>query len=279
MGISITGLTALTNIDPKRDFIPIVDTSDTTQSINGSTRKAALVNIPSVVSCKRLTASLPAGGSSLNNIGVAVTNSGGGITHVGSDTQGFYANFTTIAILNNAGGIHQSDASFYRGSIAGVNGFNLRSRVLFTDASYNETGVTTGSRIGIGLSADTLANTLTSDDPAVERIMFRRYSVNAGAIDTNWQIVTRGAGVSTVTNTNMAFAVNKIYDLTLDCVPGGTTVDWSIRNVTDATFFSGSITATLPQATTALRGFLGLQTIDAVARNIRMGNLVVESIL
>jgi hypothetical protein len=280
MATSITGLTALTNIDPKRDFLPMVDVSDTTQSANGSTRKTTLANSISPFGYKRVAASIAAGAATVTTIGTLVTTTGTGVTHIPSSTNGLMVNYVSLAFAGTDAGIYQTEATFYRGASAGINGFNLRSRVLLPDGSYNETGASTGSRIGVGLSADTLANTLISDDPAVERVMFRRYSVNAGAIDTNWQVVVRGSGAAAITNTGMAFAVNKVYDFTLDCVPGGTTIDWSVRNVTDSTFQSGTIPVTnLPQATTALRGLLGVYTVDAVARNVRMAGLVVESIL
>jgi len=281
MGTPISSLTALINIDPKRDLVPIIDVSDTTQAVTGSTRKTTLANSISPFGYKRIAATIPSNSANVTNIGTGITTAfAGGLSHVPSSTDGFMVNYASFLAMGETAGISQTPASFYRGASAGINGFNLRCRVLLPDGSYNESGASTGSRIGVGLSADTVLATLASDDPAIERIMFRRFSVNGGAIDTNWQIVVRGSGDAAVTDTGMVFAVNKVYDFTLDCVPGGTTVDWSIRNVTDNTFQSGTIPVTnLPQATTALRGLLGVRTIESVVRNIRMANLVVESIL
>jgi hypothetical protein len=271
MSINPNDFNFLANVDPKRDLFAIEK--------SGQYRGASLLQCPSVFNFKRIAATLPGAGAALSQVGTAITATGGAITHVGSATQGFFANLPSVATINTGGGIHQTDAAFYRGSSPLFNGVNLRSRVLLPDGSYNEAGASTGSRIGIGLTTGTIATTFASDNPAIERIMFRRHSVNGGAIDTNWMVSVRGASAETLINTGMLFEVNKVYDLGFDLDPAGDTVNWFIFNATDNVLATGSINTNLPQAATALRAFLGLFTVNAAIRNIRMGHLVTECAL
>lgn len=277
--MKITDLDLLAGNVNRADLISIVNKSDTTQAASGSTRKLPLSNLPSAFNFRRVAAILPSNGSSTTNLGTAATSSGGGVSHVASSSNGLMANYAGLSFAGVDAGVRFTDATFHRGAAAGVNGFNFRARVLCPDASYDESGASTGSRIGVGLVADTIANTLASDDTSVEKIMFRRFSVNGGVADTNWQLITKGAGVQTVTDTGIAFAVNKIYDFYLDAASAVSSVDWLIHNLTDDLVASGNIALTLPQAATALRGMLGVLTIDAVTRNIRMGALITETAL
>ena len=63
----------------------------------------------------------------------------------------------------------------------------------------------------------------------------------------------------------------------LFCPPFGTEIGWRIDNVTLGTSASGTVDSNLPLENAYMRLQLCLQTVNAVARNIRLQRLYGES--
>jgi hypothetical protein len=94
-----------------------------------------------------------------------------------------------------------------------------------------------------------------------------QFSTSRG--DTNWQFLTHDGTAQTRVDTNMAFAVAKLFLFEMFCAPGASTVFWRIKNLSDGTVQSGSITLTLPPTTTALFVMGGLRTLTTTIRNVQ----------
>jgi len=228
-----------------------------------------------------------------NNIVMINTNAttsvgviGNSVTSVGTlshpavtEAYGYMTNFVTGGSAGNTAGTGTNGALFLRGSVAGgANGFFFNARLALPDASYEAAGATTGSRIFAGLTSGTLAAQVGSDAPAGDYCGFMRRSVNGGAQDTNWQFQTRAAaGAASTVGTGMPFAPQKVYDFYIFCAPNGTTVYWRIDNVTDGTSAEGSTTTALPTNNVYMRAGFQVLSVNAVARNIRMQRVYVES--
>jgi hypothetical protein len=182
----------------------------------------------------------------------------------------------TTAAANAEAMSYTSNAQFYRGAAATDvgSGWFWHARVFFPDASYDNTGASTGSRIFAGMSSS-LAN-LGSDDPATHRAGFSRINVNGGRTDANWQFTVKDGATGTLIDTGIAFAVSKAFDLWMFCPPGATTVYWQVDNVTDGTTATGSTADHLPGMATMLVAFLGLRTINAVIRTLRTARVYCE---
>lgn len=191
-------------------------------------------------------------------------------------TAGFMTNSACAASANADGGHYTTAAQFYRGAAAGDvgAGWFYHARTYFPDASYNNTGPATGSRVIAGMANS--AGSLASDDVVNHRAAFSRNHVNGGRTDANWQVTVKDNVTENLIDTGIAFAPSKVYDLWLFCPAGGTTVWWQIDNVTDGTTASGSTAANLPGTGTALMAVYQLRTIDAVARNIRSARIYCE---
>jgi len=180
--------------------------------------------------------------------------------------------FTSAATASATAGFQQTApiTCIGTGTDWAVSGFDVRYTVRFNDASYNNTGASTGSRIAVGLSsAGSIATVLASDSLANSFVGFVRRHVNGGATDTNWTLLCRGASGPTTFDTGVPFIATKWYTLRFWMAPGATTVGWEIKNHTDGTTTSGVWTpgSNLPTASTMLGMFTGVFTVDAVARS------------
>lgn len=157
-------------------------------------------------------------------------------------------------------------------------GFRFTATVRFPDASYNNTGAATGTRIGLGLSsAGTIATVLGADALANSWVGFVRRHVNGGATDTNWLIGGRGAGLTSA-DTGVAFAAGVWFTFDMAMAPGAASVVWSIVNRSTGARTSGTWAtagANLPSASTMLATFVGLNSVDAVTRNMDVARVAV----
>lgn len=216
--------------------------------------------------------------TTVSTLGQAVTSTGT-ISHPAvTESYGYMADFQTAATGAATAGTGNAGLVYLRGSVSnGANGFFYASRLAFPNSSYNESGASTGTRFFNGFTAGTLAAMVTTDAPTGNFCGFRRNHVNAGIQDTNWQFITRDNTTTTVQDTGLAFAAEKVYDGYIFCPPNGSTIYWRIDNITDETTAEGSQTLTLPGNTTLMRGGFHLCTVNAVARNIRMQRVYIES--
>lgn len=216
--------------------------------------------------------------SSITSIGNTVT-SVGTISHpTPTPAYGWMANFVTAASPAATSGTGTNGTIFVRTTTAtDAAGFFYYTRIALPDASYDETGSLTGSRIFIGLTSGTMAASVGSDNPSGSHCGFFRRNVNGGSLDTNWQFMTKDGSSINVEDTGLVFTAQKVYDCYIFCPPGGASISWRIDNVSDETSFEGSTTSNLPASGTYMRAGFQLFTSNATARNIRMQRVYIES--
>lgn len=215
------------------------------------------------------------------NTTTSVTTLGGAVTSVGTlstptpttTSHGVATNFVSGATAGNTAGTGSALAYFARGSDnALAPGFFTVQRLLFPDANYG-TGAT-GCRFFVGLTDQTLANSVGSDNPSGHRAGF---ALSTNLSETNWMFSTKDGTTETRTSTGMALTVNKLYDFFVFCPPGGSTVYWRVDNLTDITTASGSTTANLPGTGTLMRVGFQIATLTTTARNVRMKKIYAET--
>ena len=158
-------------------------------------------------------------------------------------------------------------------------GFFMYCRARFPDASYNNTGASTGTRIWVLGSYGTSVGTLmgTARGGTQDICGFNREHVNGANTDTNWKFVTGDNTASTVGDTGMAFTTGDLMDFWVWCPAGSGEIFWQIDNVTLGTTVAGSATGNLPRTTIGLSTITGVQTVDAVARNLQFRHFFIES--
>jgi hypothetical protein len=197
--------------------------------------------------------------------------------------NGFHMNLATAASANATISIASTDTRWVVGDAAWPwTGLWMMAEVLFPDSSYANSGASTGSRFFVGFTDQSVATMLGSDSPVGHRFGFRYVNVNGGVTDTNFQVVTRDGTTQTATNTSVALAQNKWYRFWLHIQPNYlsfASVYAQIDNITDGTvaYAPSPISANVPGATTFMRAMIGLQTINATARNVKMHTLAVEA--
>jgi hypothetical protein len=214
-------------------------------------------------------------------IGNTVT-SAGTISHpTPTALYGWMANFVTAATAAATAGTGNNGLLWVRDtSITNASGFFFNTRIALPDASYNENGASTGTRIFVGLTNQTMAASVGSNDPAGVRVGFQRLHVNGSTTDTNWFISVKGGGSEERINTGLTFTPECVYDCYLFCPPDGSFIGWRIDNITLGTTQAGTLVQNvnqLPTVGTYMRAGFQLQTVDAVARNIRMQRVYIES--
>lgn len=220
----------------------------------------------------------PGATTSLTTIGSTIA-SAGTISHPAVvEAYGNIANIVTAATANATAGISTTSTLFLRGSVAnGASGFFFCARLAFPDASYNQTAATTGSRIFVGMTNQTMATSVGADNPTGHFCGFFRRHVNGAAQDTNWQFATKDGTTLSLADTGLAFTAGKLYDFYIFCAPVGNTIYWRIDNVSDNTTAEGSTSNNLPGNTQLMRAGYQLATINAVARNTMMQRIYVET--
>lgn len=218
------------------------------------------------------------------NATTSITSIGNTVTSVGTLSHptptllyGWMTNFASAASTNVTCGTGNNGTMWVRStSVDDAAGFFFNARLAFPDTNYNETGASTGSRIFVGLTNQTMANSVGSNDPAGIRAGFTRIHVNGSTTDTNWFLTTKGASESRV-DTGLAFTPECVYDFYLFCPPDGSYLGWRIDNLTLGTLQSGQTITELPTVGTYMRAGFQLQTVNAIARNIRMQRVYIES--
>jgi hypothetical protein len=147
-------------------------------------------------------------------------------------------------------------------------GFYGSLRVGYPNASYDNTGASTGSRIW-GLCASSNQSHPTGPRGVVSGARrafgFNREHVNGDNLDINWQVVSNHSNPVTVVDTGIPFVAGKIYDQFLYRAAGDTNLYWRIDNYTDNTTNNGVI-AVGAAGGTSFAVQPAVLTIDAVAR-------------
>ena len=215
------------------------------------------------------------------NVTTTVSAIGGSVTSVGtishptptSTTNGYCANFVSGAVSGNTAGTGQAVAPLNLSSGPASNGgFFFVCRLWYPDADYG-TGAT-GSRHFVGVTDQTMATSVGTDNPAGSRLGF---ALSTNLSETNWMFTSKDGIAETRVSTEMPFEVGKLYDFYIFAPPDATTVYWRIHNLTDNTSFEGSATDNLPGTGTYMRAGFQLATLTSVARNVRMKKIYVET--
>jgi hypothetical protein len=211
-------------------------------------------------------------------IGNSVTSSGT-LSHPNpSLLYGWMTNFASAATAAATCGTGNNGLLWTRSTdVADAAGFFFNCRLAFPDTNYNETGASTGTRIFVGVTSQTMAGSVGTDNPTGNRIGFSRLNVNGLTTDTNWHISSRDNVTENRFDTGLAFTPECVYDFYLFCPPDGSFVGWRIDNVTLGTSQEGTTTSYLPQVGVYMRAGFQLQTVNAVVRNIRMQRVYIES--
>jgi hypothetical protein len=218
------------------------------------------------------------------NATTSITSIGNTVTTVGTISHptptllyGYMANFISASTAGATAGTGNNGLIWVRSTnVDDCGGFFFNARLAFPDSNYNETGASTGSRIFVGLTNQTMAVSVGTNNPAGTRVGFQRLHVNGSTTDTNWFISSRDASEDRV-DTGLVFTPECVYDFYLFCPPNGSFIGWRIDNITLGTSESGTITTQLPTVGTFMRAGFQVQTVNAVSRNIRMQRVYIES--
>jgi hypothetical protein len=218
------------------------------------------------------------------NTTTSVTSIGNTVTSVGTLSHptptllyGYMTNFATAATGGATAGTGNASLLWARTTNPlDASGFFFNTRLALPDSSYNETGASTGTRIFVGLTNQTMAAAVGVNDPAGTRIGFSRLHVNGSTTDTNWFLTSKNASEDRI-DTGLVFTPECVYDFYIFCPPDGSFVGWRIDNVTLGTTAEGTTTTQLPTIGTYMRAGFQLQTVNAVIRNIRMQRVYIES--
>ncbi len=195
----------------------------------------------------------------------------GTVSHAVSETLGYAASQTTGTVSNATAGTGSATTPYYVGSQVGSNGFFFQSRNHFTVAT------TTGTRVFVGFTSGTMANSVSADDVATDSMIGWQYSTARG--DTGWKFMTDSGTAQTVSSTIMPFVINQVFDLFiyLPPYPNNGTVYYRIDNLTLGTTVEGSTSSTLPAGTTTLRAGFQINNLSTTAKIIRTSRLYVET--
>lgn len=216
--------------------------------------------------------------TALGTIGNSVS-SVGTISHPSAtELYGWMANFASAATALATCGTGNNGVLWVRGSIPNsANGFFFNARLAYPDSSYNENGVNSGTRTFVGLTNQTMAVSVALDNPVGHFCGFMRRHTDTGAKDITWKFVTKNNVTLSVQDTGLVFYPEKVYDFYIFCAPNGDLLTWRIDNVTNSITAEGSTSDTLPGNNIYMRAGFQLQTVNAVARNIRMSRVYTES--
>lgn len=217
--------------------------------------------------------------TSVTTIGGAVTSTGT-ISHPATtEFYGYMTNFATAATANATSGTGDNLARWMLGTTPDMaNGFFYSARLAFPDATYTQSGASTGFRFFAGFTDQTLAVSVGSDNPAGNRIGFSYVNVNGGLLDTDFYFTTRNGTTESRVSTGCPFTPQNIYDFYIFCPPyPNGVIYYRIDNITNNTTFEGSTSSTLPLGTVIMRGGFQLSKVAAITSNIRMQRLYIES--
>jgi hypothetical protein len=197
------------------------------------------------------------------------------------ENLGLRINYATASSTNATASVASAQAQWTPGSSSAAlfGGFWFHARMAFPDASYVAGGASTGVRIFMGMTDQTVATALGSDNPAGNRIGFQLINVNGGKTQTNFQVSMRNGTTETLADTGVALTQNSVYEFYLWCQPGmgNGYCFWHIWNMTANLHYDGIDGTSPPSPTSILRAMAGIQTINATARSMQVHRVSVES--
>jgi len=215
--------------------------------------------------------------ATVTSMGSNVTNSGTVTGTASTEAIGSMTQMASAASANALAGYAGTNLDWLRGTTTGFNGFYYYSRIYLNNASYDNTGAATGTRLFYGFSDQTSTVTTGSDDPAGNRCGFSRIHVNGGLTDTNWFFTTKDGTTEDRVDTGLAFTAQNVYDLTIICEPRASVISWSIANISAGTIAAGTTTTNLPTNSVLMRFVNICQTVNATARTIAFSRVYIEA--
>jgi hypothetical protein len=194
---------------------------------------------------------------------------------------GFRTKLSTAATAGSDFSVFSTNLLWIRGdSVLPWCGYYYHARVTFEDASYNNSGASTGSRIFLGLTDQTGTTSVGADDPAGHRHGFQRINVNGGKTQTNFFMTVKNGTTEAILDSGVALVQNNVYDFYVFVRPGGGYPFGQIFNLTAGTgsgpMIDVSGAASIPGATTYMRATASLRTINATARTLGIHRVGVE---
>jgi hypothetical protein len=242
--------------------------------------KAGRVWNPATAATKSWKSVVPGATTSVVSAGFG-TSAGttGTVSTPAATAAGNWTQFLSAASIGAGADERFTANPWFRGAATdNLAGFFYFARARWTDASYNETGASTGSRINVGMSGT--APITSRRGGSIHCALFNREHENGQNTDTNWNFCHNDGGATgTTVNTGMPFATTDEFEFWIWCPAGATALNWQIDNVTAGTSASGTTAAAtdLPGATTAIYPGIWLYTVDAVARSFQANRLYIES--
>lgn len=206
----------------------------------------------------------------------------GTIGHTASTGRGWRSTLSTAASTNATASAASTDLRWTRGdsSTLPFGGYYMHCRFSLPDASYANTGASTGQRFFVGFTDQTVATMLGSDNAAGHRHGFELINVNGGKTQTTFQMVTRNGTTEALLDSTIGFTTTHVYDVYIHIRPNGGYAFGQINNVSNGTTSGPLIdvagSASVPGNTTFMRAMVGIQTINATARRFDLNRLGVE---
>lgn len=185
---------------------------------------------------------------------------------------GFRTKLATAATANSEWYISSTDLRWIRGDSAlPWCGYYHHTRVAFEDASYANTGASTGVRFYTGFTDQALATMMNTDNPAGNRHGFQLVNVNGGKTQTTFQMTTKNGTTESLLDSGIAITQNHVYDFYIFMRPANGYAFGQVDDLTAGTS-SGSMidiagNASIPAQTTFMRCMVGMKTINATARS------------
>jgi hypothetical protein len=219
------------------------------------------------------------------NTTTTITSIGNTVTSVGTISHpapsllyGYMAQFASAATAGITTGTGNATLLWTRSTdINDAAGFFFNARLAYNQSNYDETGASTGSRIFVGLTDQTMAASVASNDPTGNRIGFSRIHVNGSLTDTNWFITSKDGLNENRIDTGLVFTPECVYDFYIFCPPDGSFIGWRIDNITLNTSQEGIVDFNLPTVGVYMRAGAQLQTVNALSRTFRMQRIYIES--
>jgi hypothetical protein len=206
--------------------------------------------------------------TSVGAIGNTVTSVGTLSHPVVTEKYGYMTNFASAATVGATCGTGNNGLLWLRGE-NGQGGFFYSARIAFPDIAYADT------RFFAGFTSSTMAQSVGADQPAHQRAGFSLLTETETNI--HFSSINGIAIQEDRANTEMEFTPECVYDFYIFCAPSGNSIGWRVDNVTLGTSKEGSSSTTLPTGSSLMRAGFQLATLTAIARNIRMQRVYVES--
>jgi len=199
----------------------------------------------------------------------------GTLAYTTSEVLSDYTQVTPAA--GASAGLAATNASYYRGSTVGNNGFFFTCKFILNTAwgtsglATSSYGAPSGCRIFVGLTDQAVATQVGINEPIGNMIGLNYMwasggvAANTGAYMQNWAIRTRDNVVTSTGTTAMVFQTG-YYRFSMNCepFPNNNFVTWELVDLLRKSGVNGQVTANLPVGSTALRPMVALGFVSGI---------------